>query len=195
MYYKSKLVPGVEKMPYPQIFGFLEKYAIDLGGTSGSLGSDSVQRAFTLTGISAPIGVPICYESAYGEHFGKFVNNGAQLMAVITNDGWWGKTPGYQQHFSFSKLRAVESRRTILRAANTGTSAFIDERGDAHQQTEFWTETAIKQKVYPNDEITFYTKYGDYIARFFVGMTALIFILGTFLRIRRKFGFKKSIKA
>lgn len=195
MYYKSKLVPGVEKMPYPQIFGFLEKYAIDLGGTTGSLGSDSVQRAFTLTGTSAPIGVPICYESAYGEHFGKFVNNGAQLMAVITNDGWWGKTPGYQQHFSFSKLRAIESRRTILRAANTGTSAFIDERGDAHQQTEFWAETAIKYKVYPNDEITFYTKHGDYIARFFVGMTALIFILETYLRIKRKFGSKKSIKA
>lgn len=193
-YYKSKLVPGVEKMPYPQVFGFLEKLAIDLGGTTGSLGSDSVQRAFHLQGVAAPIGVPVCYESAYGEHFGKFVNNGAKLMAVITNDGWWGDTPGYQQHFAFSKLRAVESRRTILRAANTGMSAFIDEKGDAHQQTKYGERTAIKQVVYPNDTITFYVKYGDYIARFFVALTALIFIFGSFLRIKRLIGKKISPK-
>ena len=186
-YFKSKLVPGVEKMPYPQIFGFLEDLAIDLGGTSGSLGNDSVQRTFSLTGTNVKIGVPICYESAYGEHFAKFVNNGAQMMCVITNDGWWGNSPGHKQHFLMSKLRAVESRRSIMRAANTGISAFIDERGDAHQQTKYDTRVAIRQNVCANDYHTFYVKHGDYIARICVGITILLFLFGIYLRTKRKF--------
>ncbi len=186
MYYKSKLVPGVEKMPYPKVFGFLENLAIDLGGTSGSLGSDSVQRAFSLVGTDVKVGVPICYESAYGEHFGKFVRNGAQLMAVITNDGWWGNSPGHKQHFLFSKLRAVESRRTIMRSANTGISAIIDERGDAHQQTKYDTRLAIRENVCPNSEITFYTRHGDYLARFFTLLSAVIVAFAICWRIRLK---------
>ena len=186
MYYKSKLVPAVEKMPYPQVFGFLEKLAIDLGGTSGSLGIDSVQRTFTLDGVPFKVGVPICYESAYGEHFGKFIKNGAQLMAVITNDGWWKDTPGYQQHFLFSKLRAVETRRTIMRSANTGISAFIDERGDTHQQTHYNTRLAIRQNVYPNQAITFYVQHGDYIARILLFFAALSAIWGIFICIKRR---------
>ena len=187
LYYKSKLVPGVEKMPYPQVFGFLEKLAIDLGGTSGSLGKDTEQRTFQLEGLPFRIGTAICYESAYGEHFGKFVKNGAQLMSVITNDGWWGNTPGHQQHFMMSKMRAVETRRTILRSANTGISAIIDERGDAHHQTKYDTRLALRDKVVPNDTITFYVKHGDYLARLCVALTALIAILSISLRIRRKY--------
>lgn len=192
-YFKSKLVPGVEKMPYPQVFGFLEDLAINLGGTSGSLGKDSVQRAFSLTGTDIKIGVPICYESAYGEHFGKFVKNGAQMMCVITNDGWWGNSPGHKQHFLLSKLRAVESRRAIMRSANTGISAFIDERGDTHQQTKYDTRLAIRQIICANDHITFYVQHGDYIARICVGLTALIFLFGIYWRIRKKS--KKKVTA
>lgn len=192
-YAKSKLVPGVEKMPYPKIFGFLEQLAIDLGGTSGSLGCDSVQRCFQLCDCGGvKVGVPICYESAYGEHFGKFVQNGAQVMAVITNDAWWKDTPGHTQHFQFSKLRAVESRRSIMRAANTGTSAFIDERGDTHQETKYETRTAISQKVYLNDDITFYTRHGDYIARFFALLSGCIVLFAITLRIGRFIRRKKG---
>ena len=186
-YYKSKLVPGVEKMPYPQIFSFLEKWAIDLGGTSGSLGIDTKQRAFHLQGLPFTIGSPICYESAYGEHFCKFVRNGAQLMTVITNDGWWGDTPGYKQHLFMSKIRAVESRRTILRAANTGVSAIIDERGDAHRMTQYNTRCALRTKVCPNDLQTFYVRHGDYLARFFLVIAALLVICACIFEIRHKF--------
>ena len=187
LYYKSKLVPGVEKMPYPQIFGFLEKLAIDLGGTSGSLGKDTEQRTFPLQSVPFRIGTAICYESAYGEHFGKFVKNGAQMMSVITNDGWWGNTPGHQQHFMMSKMRAVETRRTILRSANTGISAIIDERGDAHQQTKYDTRLALRDNVVPNDTITFYVRHGDYLARLCVALTVLIALLSITLRIRKKY--------
>ncbi len=193
-YFKSKLVPGVEKMPYPQVFGFLEDLAIDLGGTSGSLGEDVEQRAFLMPDCRVRIGVPICYESAYGEHFGEFVRNGAEVMAVITNDAWWGETPGHTQHFLMSKMRAVETRRSIMRAANTGTSAFIDERGTAHQTTEYGKRTAIRQKVFINDKITFYTRHGDYLARFFTALGGALLVFGITLGILRKIRRRKANK-
>jgi len=189
LYRKCKLVPGVEKMPYPLIFGFLENLAIDLGGTSGSLGIDTEQRVFPITtkqGI-IKVGVPICYESIFGELFSQFVKNGAQLMCVITNDAWWKNTPGYKQHFEMSRLRAIETRRYILRAANTGISGFIDPFGNAFQKTEYETRTAIAQTVYLNDEITFYTKYGDYLARIMLGIAALVLLFGIALKIRSGF--------
>lgn len=178
LYYKSKLVPGVELMPYPALFGFLEKLIIDLGGPSGSLGIDTMQRAFrtTLNGGTVKVGSPVCYESIYGELFGRFIKDGAQVMSVITNDAWWNETPGHRQHFIYSRLRAVETRRTILRAANTGISAVIDERGDVLHQTKYGERTVIKTTVYPNDQITFYVKYGDYLARFALGISVLMLL-------------------
>jgi apolipoprotein N-acyltransferase len=186
LYHKCRLVPGVEKMPYPKIFGFLENLAIDLGGTSGSLGTDSKQRVFMATtqqGV-VKVGAPICYESIFGELFSQFVKNGAQLMCIITNDAWWGNTPGHKQHFEMSKLRAIETRRYILRAANTGISGFIDPLGNAHQKTEYEVRTAIVQTVYPNDKITFYTKYGDYLARIMLGIAALMLLFRIVASIR-----------
>ena len=185
LYYKSMLVPGVELMPYPAIFSFLERLVIDLGGTSGSLGKDTSQRAFhtTIQNNSIKVGAPICYESIYGELFTHFVKDGAQLMSVITNDSWWKNTPGHKQHFIVSKLRAVETRRTVMRAANTGISAFIDERGDTHQTTNYQERLAIKQTVYPNDNLTFYVKHGDYLARFAMAIAALLFLSGIYFWI------------
>jgi len=187
LYHKSRLVPGVEKMPYPKIFGFLEKLAIDLGGASGSLGADSEQRVFHATSEQGIIklGVPICYESIFGELFSKFVKNGAQVVSVITNDAWWGNTPGYKQHFEMSRLRAIETRRYILRAANTGISAFIDPLGNAHQKTQYEIRTAIVQTVYPNDKMTFYTKYGDYLARIMIGIAVLVLFFCLFFSTQR----------
>jgi apolipoprotein N-acyltransferase len=176
LYRKSRLVPGVERMPYPKVFWFLESLAIDLGGISGSLGVDVKQRAFPLNtnqGV-VKVGAPICYESIFGELFSQFVKDGAQLMCVITNDAWWGNTPGHKQHFEMSALRAIETRRYILRAANTGISGFFDPLGHAHQKTAYQARTAISQTVYPNDEITFYTKHGDYLARIMLAISALI---------------------
>ena len=187
VYHKSKLVPGVEKMPFPKVLGFLEDYAVDLGGISGSLGIDTEQKAFEVTTNQGVIkvGAPICYESAYGEHFAKFVKDGAVMMAVITNDGWWKKTPGHIQHFLFSKLRAVETRRSIMRAANTGISAFIDERGDVHQATKYEERIAIRQEVFPNDRLTFYVKHGDYLAKIAIAVNFAAILFGIYLRIAR----------
>jgi apolipoprotein N-acyltransferase len=178
IYHKSILVPGVEKMPFMKYLKFLKDIAIDLGGTSGSLGRQEEPSVF-LAKDGTKIGPVICYESAFGEYVTKYVKKGSQLIFIITNDGWWRDTPGYKQHMSFARLRAVETRRSIARSANTGISCFINQRGEVYNATDWWTKTAIKGKLNANDELTFYVKYGDYIARIslFVSVLLLLFLI------------------
>ena len=186
LYHKSKLTPGVEILPSYNGFQWLEKYAIDLGGIVGSLGMDSVRRVFKVVNMP-PVAACICYESIFGEFFAEFVRNGAQVMCIITNDGWWGNTAGHRQHFAFAHLRAIETRRSILRSANTGISAVIDQRGDAHQQTIYWVPAVIKATVNANDKMTFYTLHGDYIAYWLSWLGALLYFgsLGVWVMRRR----------
>jgi len=175
LYHKSKLTPGVEILPSFKGFNWLEKYAIDLGGTVGSLGMDSIRKVFT-TVNTVRVGPAICYESIFGEFFGRFVHNGAEIMIIITNDGWWGNTAGHRQHFDFAHLRAIETRRCIARSANTGISAFIDQRGDAHRQTKYWVPAVITGTLNANNRITFYVEHGDYIARILTYLGGLLLI-------------------
>lgn len=177
VYHKSILVSGVEKMPLRKYLAWLNDVVFDLGGTTGSLGRQDEPSNFILKkGISAaPV---ICYESVFGEYLTRFIRNGAEFIVVITNDGWWKNTPGYRQHLSFSRLRAVETRRSVARSANTGISCFINQRGDVFQPTPWWEETAINGTINLNDELTFYVKYGDYIARIsiFISVLLLLFL-------------------
>ncbi len=179
LYHKSKLTPGVEILPSFKGFKWLENFAIDLGGTVGSLGQDSNRKVYS-TVNAVKVSPAICYESIFGEFFAEFVRNGAQVMIIITNDGWWGNTAGHRQHYSFAHLRAIETRRSIARSANTGISAFIDQRGDAHQETAYWVPAVIKGTLNANDKITFYVRHGDYIARYLSYLAALL-ILGTII--------------
>ena len=93
-----------------------------------------------------------------------YVQQGAQFIAIITNDAWWGNTSGKDQHLLYAKLRAIETRRWVARSANTGISAFINQRGDIVQRSTWWTSTALKSDINLNDEQTFYVKHQDYIA-------------------------------
>jgi apolipoprotein N-acyltransferase len=186
LYHKSKLTPGVEILPSFKGLKWLENFALDLGGTVGSLGQDSLRKVY-LTVNTVKVGPAICYESIFGEFFSEFVRNGAQVMIIITNDGWWGNTAGHRQHFSFAHLRAIETRRSIARSANTGISAFIDQRGDAHQATAYWIPAVIKGTVNANDKLTFYVKHGDYIARFMSYLAGMMLISTIGMSIKRKY--------
>ncbi|MDY0905859.1 apolipoprotein N-acyltransferase [Pedobacter sp. CFBP9032] len=163
-YHKSKLVPGVEKMPFPKVFSFLDGVFAQLGGTVGGWGwQEKPSVLYAQSGIGvAPV---VCYESLWGDWIGQQVKDGAQFIAIITNDGWWGNTSGKDQHQMYAKLRAIETRRDIARSANTGISCFINQRGDVTQSTKWWTRTALKGDINLNDEITFYVKSGDIIAK------------------------------
>lgn len=189
-YHKSKLVPGVEKMPFPSVLGFLEPLAINLGGSTGSMGEQDHRTVFySRSGLGvAPV---ICYESVYGEFVAEYVQNGAQLIAIITNDGWWGDTPGYKQHAFYASLRAIETRRSIARSANTGVSAFYTPTGEILEATDYWTEAVIKASIPLNSKITFYVEHGDYLARF-LSTLAVILILVSFVRNKIDKGFAKK---
>lgn len=174
-YHKSILVPGVEKMPLRKYLSLLNDVVFDLGGTTGSLGIQPNPTNFKLqNGVDAA--PSICYESVFGGYLTQFVREGAEFIVVITNDGWWKNTPGYKQHFSFSRLRAIETRRSIARAANTGISAFINQRGDVSQATPWWTEATISGDVNLNEELTFYVRYGDYLGRISMFAGALLLL-------------------
>lgn len=163
-YHKSKMVPGVEKVPFPQLFRPLQDLIFDLGGTIGSLAGQEERTVFASKNghQAAPI---ICYESVYGEYVGDFVNNGADVLFIITNDGWWKDTPGYKQHAQYAQIRAIEHRRGIARSANTGISCFVNQKGITSQATGWWVPAVISSKILANTELTFYTKFGDIIGR------------------------------
>ncbi len=186
IYHKSKLVIGVEMIPYPELFSFLNHLIIDLGGTSGSLGTQKERTVFASTDGKIKPGVAICYESIYGEFVTEYVRKGANVLFVITNDGWWSDSPGYKQHFSFARLRAIETRRSIARSANTGISGFINQKGDVLLKTGWWVKTAAKHKLHLNDKITFYVKHGDYIGRIAKLFSALLLLLVVSVGIRNK---------
>ncbi len=173
VYHKTKLVLGVEKMPFPKTLSFLEDLALDLGGTSGSLGIQNEPVLFVGKTNVAPA---ICYESVYGEFLSVFVRAGAQWIAVITNDGWWDDTPGYRQHLSYSRLRAIEFRKSIVRSANTGISAIINQRGDIVKSTSWWKEETITGTIFANNTKTVYAHWGDYIGRIAAFVTVLLII-------------------
>ncbi len=176
-YHKSKLVPGVEQMPFPTAFAFLTPIFSELGGGVGTYGWQEEPGVFySQNGVGVdPV---ICYESIWGDWVRRSVKQGAQFVAVITNDGWWGNTSGKEQHLLYAKLRAIENRRWVVRSANTGISAFIDQRGDIVQRTKWWEPTALKADINLNNEITFYTQNGDIIAVLasFIGLV-MIFII------------------
>jgi len=186
-YFKSKLVTGVEKMPYAKYLKFLEKLTLRLGGTMRGWGSQEERSVFYSAKDSTGVSPVICYESVYGEFVTEYVKNGASLLFILTNDGWWGDTPGYRQHNAYASLRAIETRRSIARSANTGISSIINQKGEVLQSLPWWERGAILGTLNKNDEITFYVQNGDYLGRvaiFFSFLVVLYYISDTLLNIK-----------
>ncbi len=178
-YHKSKLVPGVELVPY--IYS-LDIPAILIPGSGGRLRSlgrqDHPSIFFNRTGVGiAPM---ICYESVYGDYVAEFVRMGASLIFSMTIDGWWEDTPGYQQHAHYTRLRAIESRRSIARSALKGMSAFINQRGDILQATRYEDQAVIRHTLQANSMLTFYVQHSNYIASLAL-WTSLFLIIGAVL--------------
>ncbi|MDD4683843.1 MAG: apolipoprotein N-acyltransferase [Bacteroidales bacterium] len=189
VYHKSKLVPGVERLPFKKYLGKILDFAIKLGNLPvGTLAVDNQNDFFISQSSGIKTTTPICYESVYGGFVGQKVREGAELIFIITNDSWWRDTEGYKQHASYASLRAIETRRYIARSANTGTSCFVNPKGEISQKTKFWTQDVIKASLIPQKQITFYVKYGDYIARIsvFSSITILIIALVSGFLNRRK---------
>ena len=161
--HKSKLVLGVEKIPYSNMLPFLEDLAIQNGGTSGTLGIEDNPQLISMQ--KANVATQICYESIYGEYVAQQNDIGSNILAIITNDGWWSNTPGHKQHLSFARLRAIENRKYVIRSANTGISAVINPSGTVLKQTSYWKKDAINASIPLIEEKTFYNQMGDWIGK------------------------------
>ncbi|QCX53533.1 apolipoprotein N-acyltransferase [Elizabethkingia sp. JS20170427COW] len=165
-YHKGKLVPGVESFPYMSVLKpILGEAMLNMGGTIASLGSDKERKVFTNPFNKAKVAPVICYESAYGEYTTEYVRNGANLLAIVTNDSWWGFSPGHKQLLALAKLRAIETRRDVVRAANSGISAHINSRGDVVDSFPYGAQGALVVKASLYEEETAYVKYGDVVFR------------------------------
>lgn len=189
---KGKLVPMVERAPYMEYAGFLKNFNIDLGGSFGNFGKPKEMKP-----LSGPKGASIaslvCYESEYGDYIRPLFQQGANLITVVTNDGWWNfdnntnirsGSSGHIQHANLSVLRAIENRREVARSANTGISLFVDVYGNIVQPTPYWEKTIADRTCNLYEGKTFYMEHGDYI-----GIIALIIsgIVIVFATIKRRF--------
>ncbi|MDI1356358.1 MAG: apolipoprotein N-acyltransferase [bacterium] len=184
VYHKSKLVPGVERMPFPALLKPLESMAIELGGTMGSLGTQEERSVFKDREQGVAIAPVICYESIYADYVAEYVRNGANLIFIITNDGWWQNTPGYIQHLNFSRLRAIENRREIARCANTGISCFVDRYGNFSQTTDWWKVAVIEKNMTVNNSLTFFSRFGDLLSYLSIVLSSTLLIWALYVRLR-----------
>ena len=184
IYHKSKLVVGVENMPFKSVLKpLLGDVLLDFGGTVASRVTQKKRDVFTHTNSKLKAAPIICWESIFGEFVTGYVNEGATFLAVISNDAWWGETPGHKQLLSYTRLRAIETRRDIARSANTGISSIINAKGEIINQTSYNTKTALIGKLSSRSNLTFYVRFGDIIARWSVFVAGLFFLLALSRRI------------
>ncbi len=185
IYKKIVLVPFAERVPYAETFSFLiEPLKWSVGISGWGRGDDQiVYRLQTSAGEELRVSGMVCYESVYPNFVREFVNRGAQLLLVITNDSWWGNTSGTYQHAAFASFRAIENRRWVVQCANGGISAVVDPSGVTRVSTEMYTPARVVSEIVPSNEMTFYTKHGDVVAQVCLFCSALFLIIA----VRKKF--------
>ncbi len=190
-YHKSMLVPGVETLPW--FLRFIDKWFEKFGGTTAGYA-----RQDDRTVLNAKHGIriapAICYESIYGEFMSRYIRRGANLICIITNDGWWKNTPGHRQHMNYARLRAIETRTWVARSANTGISCFIDPYGTVIEPRPWDEADAIRYNISirPGNGQTFFVRYGDILSLFMSVLAAGYIFITIFISTRKKFFKKKS---
>ncbi len=154
-YDKIHLVPFGEYVPLRSILFFIDKLVVGIGDY---IPGEEYERAETDFGS---FGTLICYEIIFPGLVRKFFTGGGDFIVTITNDAWFGRTSGPYQHFSMAVFRAIENRKPVIRAANTGISGFIDSNGRVLASTPLFQRLILSNTVKTDRTLTFYTKYGD----------------------------------
>jgi apolipoprotein N-acyltransferase len=157
-YDKIHLVPFGEYVPLKNVFFFAESLTRNVGDFAPG-------REYTVSPIGdRRLSTAICYESIFPNLVRQFVANGSELLVVTTNDGWFGQSSAPYQHLRMGVVRAVENRRFIVRAANTGVSAIIDPYGRILRETPIGKRMILEGTVSYRSDHTFYTRNGDVFA-------------------------------
>ncbi|MFI5335658.1 MAG: apolipoprotein N-acyltransferase [Opitutales bacterium] len=169
-YAKRHLVPFGEYIPLRSVFGWLEKF-VPIGGDDVP-GDNSRPLQLNFGVQRLPVGVLICYEDLFPELARASARNGAELLAVLTNDAWYGEGGETYQHAAHSVLRAVETRRPLLRCGNNGWSGWIDEFGniravvtneDGRVHFRGSRTVTITRDARWRGRQSFYTEHGDWL--------------------------------
>ena len=171
VYDKIHLVPFGEYVPLRKVLFFIDKLVVGIGDYipgSQYLQADTEMGRFSTL---------ICYEIIFPGLVRKFYTKGGDFMVTITNDAWFGKTAGPYQHFSMAVFRAVENRKPVVRAANTGISGFIDSNGKILLQSVLFDRKVLTYTITTDSAMTFYTRFGDLFSFFCIVIS--IILLGT----------------
>lgn len=177
-YDKANLVPIVERFPFLPFFTTVDVFGwVDWGRQSG-FGKGTTADMLETEAYSTP-GL-VCYDSVYPSWTREFVENGADFITVITNDGWWGNSSGHLQHFAYARLRAIEFDRWIVRSANNGTSGIIRPDGTIEQKTDYWVRTGFISTIPNLSSKTIYARFGDWLSYLTLILTLFGFIVGRF---------------
>lgn len=189
-YFKKHLVPLGEYVPFKKIFFFIDK--ITEGATDFSPGKE--WKPLELAHI--PFGVTICYEDLFPEISRTFVKNGAQFLVNLTNDAWYEKSSAIYQHFDFSRFRAIETRRSMVRVTNTGLSGVFSPTGETLKILKPFSEEVVVVNTPVGQLESFYVKYGDLFAKACVGLWLLLLAMTSLRKdVTCKMKPKESLKS
>ena len=181
---KVHLVPFGEYLPLAFLFGYLE----GLTAESGAFAHGKAHKVLTLPSTKQSFGVFLCYESIFPPIARTLASSGASFLVNITNDAWFGRTAAPYQHLSMAVLRAVETGRPVVRAANTGISGLIAPTGRILRETGLFETAAFIVEVRPRTEKTIYVLWGDT----FVALCALLLVGVAGVRVRQVVARKAS---
>lgn len=177
IYHKSKLVLGVEHIPFSnKLQKILKKIFKQLALNTTSLSIQETRSTFKNKFNKTIIAPIICYESIYGEYITNYIKKGANILFIMTNDSWWGNSEGHKQLLMITKLRAIETRKNIVRSANSGISCTINSKGDICYSLNYLKRGTIQSKNLINNYKTIYVIYGDYIAKICLLLLIIIII-------------------
>lgn len=185
IYRKMRLVPFGERVPYSEYLPWLERMSFSMSGiTSWQQG-----REATVMSVRRPDGESfrfaniICYESIFPELVSRFVSRGAQLITLVTNDGWYGTSYGPWQHAAIGRMRCIENRRSMARCANTGVTLVYDRYGRSIAETPWWESRVLTVDVPLENGLTFYTEHPDLFPKLCLGIGGVLMAMGV---VRKK---------
>ena len=175
VYRKQNPLPVMEYMPYAEAVGFKTV----LGVFGGNVLRGSKSQVFTFPNQydqAITTATTICWEQFFPETQAQLVENGAQFLCQMNNDGWFGASAGQALLCNMNRLRAIENRRTVARCSNTGISTFIDPFGRIYGTLPTNTEVQGIGTVYLNSQLTFFTQYKAWFPKVCCGVALGLFV-------------------
>lgn len=185
IYSKMRLVPFGERVPYQDFFFFLKDILSKFNMGEGNFSPGDSLKLFELkprqiSDKKIKIGGVICFESIFPEFVSSMVRKGANIIVIVTNDGWYKRTGAPYQHAQMAVFRAIENRIDIARCANTGISMTIDQFGNIKKETGIFEKAVLVDELSTRKELTYFTRHGHVFSHI-VSALALLILVFTYI--------------